>query len=65
MSEDIVRTIHITKMKVLNIMIKSIIDNKMELIVFHDKKLIIPIDLKTSCSCEEKDFYLNWLKWHY
>lgn len=36
-----------------------------ECIVFHDKKLIIPIDLKTSCSCEEKDFYLNWLKWHY
>ena len=52
-------------MKVLNIMIKSIIDNKMELIVIHDKKLIIPIDLKTSCSCEEKDFYLNFLKWHY
>ena len=46
-------------------MIKSIIDNKMELIVIHDKKLIIPIDLKTSCSCEEKDFYLNFLKWHY
>lgn len=36
-----------------------------ECIVLHDKKLIIPIDLKTSCSCEEKDFYLNWLKWHY
>ena len=36
-----------------------------ECIVIHDKKLIIPIDLKTSCSCEEKDFYLNFLKWHY
>ena len=36
-----------------------------ECIVLHDKKTIIPIDLKTSCSCEEKDFYLNWLKWHY
>lgn len=36
-----------------------------ECIVFHDKKLIIPIDLKTSCSCEEKDFYLNFLKYHY
>lgn len=36
-----------------------------ECIVLHDKKLIIPIDLKTSCSCEEKDFYINWLKWHY
>ena len=46
-------------------MIKSIIDNKMELIVIHNKKLIIPIDLKTSCSCEEEDFYFNWLKWHY
>ena len=36
-----------------------------ECITIHDKKLIIPIDLKTSCSCEEKDFYLNFLKWHY
>ena len=36
-----------------------------ECIVLHDKKLIIPIDLKTSCSCEEKDFYLNFLKYHY
>lgn len=36
-----------------------------ECIVFHDKKLIIPVDLKTSCSCEEKDFYFNFLKYHY
>lgn len=36
-----------------------------ECIVLHDKKLIIPVDLKTSCSCEEKDFYFNFLKYHY
>ena len=36
-----------------------------ECVVLHDKKLIIPIDLKTSCSCEEKDFYFNFLQWHY
>lgn len=36
-----------------------------ECIAIHDKKLIIPIDLKTSCSCEEKDFYFNFLQWHY
>ena len=36
-----------------------------ECVVIHDKKLIIPIDLKTSCSCEEKDFYFNFLKYHY
>lgn len=36
-----------------------------ECIVIHDKKIIIPIDLKTSCSCEEKDFYFNFLQWHY
>lgn len=36
-----------------------------ECIVLHDKKLIIPIDLKTSCSCEEKNFYFNFLQWHY
>ena len=36
-----------------------------ECIVLHDKKLIIPIDLKTSCSCKEEDFYLNFLQWHY
>lgn len=34
-------------------------------IVIHDKKIIIPIDLKTSCSCDEKDFYFNFLQWHY
>lgn len=36
-----------------------------ECIVLHDKKLIIPVDLKTSCSCEEKNFYFNFLQWHY
>lgn len=36
-----------------------------ECIVIHDKKIIIPVDLKTSCSCEEKDFYFNFLQWHY
>lgn len=36
-----------------------------EIIVLHDQKVIIPIDLKTSCSCEEKDFYSNWLRYHY
>lgn len=36
-----------------------------ECIVIHDRQIIIPIDLKTSCSCEEKDFYFNFLQWHY
>lgn len=36
-----------------------------ECIVLHDKKLIIPIDLKTSCSCDEKEFYSNFLYYHY
>ena len=36
-----------------------------ECIVVHDKKLIIPIDLKTSCSCKEEEFYFNFLQWHY
>lgn len=36
-----------------------------ECIVFYDKKIIIPIDLKTSCSCKEEEFYLNFLKYHY
>ena len=36
-----------------------------ECITLHDKKLIIPIDLKTSCSCKEEEFYLNFLKYHY
>ena len=36
-----------------------------ECIVIHDKKLIIPIDLKTSCSCKEEEFYFNFLKYHY
>ena len=34
-------------------------------VVIHDKKLIIPIDLKTSCSCKEDEFYFNFLQWHY
>lgn len=36
-----------------------------ECIVLHDKKVIIPIDLKTSCSCTEEDFYYNFMQWHY
>ena len=36
-----------------------------ECVVIHDKKLIIPIDLKTSCSCKEEEFYFNFLKYHY
>ena len=36
-----------------------------EWVVIHDKKLIIPIDLKTSCSCKEEEFYFNFLKYHY
>ena len=36
-----------------------------ECIAIHDKKLIIPIDLKTSCSCKEEEFYFNFLKYHY
>ena len=36
-----------------------------ECVVIHDKKLIIPIDLKTSCSCKEDEFYFNFLQWHY
>ena len=36
-----------------------------ECAVIHDKKLIIPIDLKTSCSCKEEEFYFNFLQWHY
>ena len=36
-----------------------------ECIAIHDKKLIIPIDLKTSCSCKEEEFYFNFLQWHY
>lgn len=36
-----------------------------ECIVLHDKKVIIPIDLKTSCSCTEEDFYFNFMQYHY
>ena len=36
-----------------------------ECIVLHDKKIIIPIDLKTSCSCAEGDFYYNFMQYHY
>lgn len=35
-----------------------------ELIVFHDKKIVIPIDLKTS-SKPEWDFYKSFLDWRY
>lgn len=35
------------------------------IVVIHSKKLIIPVDLKTSLSCEEKDFYRNFVKYHY
>ena len=36
-----------------------------ECIAIHDEKIIIPIDLKTSCSCKEEEFYFNFLKYHY
>lgn len=35
-----------------------------ELIVFHDKKIIVPIDLKTSSKCEW-DFYKSFIDWNY
>ena len=35
-----------------------------ELIVFHDKKLVVPVDLKTS-SKTEWDFYKSFLEWNY
>lgn len=35
------------------------------IIVLHDKKIVVPIDLKTSLTCAEKDFYSNFIKWHY
>lgn len=35
-----------------------------EIIVIHDKKLIIPIDLKTSSKCEW-DFYKSFIEWRY
>lgn len=35
-----------------------------EIIVFHDKKLVVPVDLKTS-SKTEWDFYKSFLEWHY
>ena len=35
-----------------------------ELLVNYDKKIIIPIDLKTSSS-PEWDFYKSFIKWHY
>lgn len=36
-----------------------------ELIVDYDKKVIYPIDLKTSLGCLEWDFQQNFKKWHY
>lgn len=35
-----------------------------EVIVFHDKKLIVPVDLKTS-SKPEWDFYKSFIEWRY
>lgn len=35
-----------------------------EIIVLHDKKLVVPVDLKTS-SKTEWDFYKSFLEWHY
>ena len=35
------------------------------LIVDYEKKIIYPIDLKTSIGCTEWDFEQNFLKWHY
>lgn len=34
------------------------------LVVIHDKKLVVPVDLKTS-SKPEWDFYKSFLEWHY
>ena len=35
------------------------------LVVDYDKKIVWPIDLKTSLSCAEWDFEQNFKKWHY
>lgn len=35
-----------------------------EIIVFHDRKLVVPVDLKTS-SKTEWDFYKSFIEWHY
>ena len=35
-----------------------------ELVVIHDKKLIVPVDLKTSSKCEW-DFYKSFINWNY
>lgn len=35
-----------------------------EIIVFHDKKLVVPVDLKTS-SKTEWDFYKSFIEWRY
>lgn len=45
-------------------MIKSIYDNIMLVITNHDKKVVIPIDLKTS-SGREYNFYEHFIKWGY
>lgn len=36
-----------------------------ECVVIHDKKVIIPIDLKTSCNCNEEAFFYNFMQYHY
>lgn len=36
-----------------------------ECVVVHDKRVIIPVDLKTSCSCNEEDFFSNFMRYHY
>ena len=46
-------------------MIKSIYDNKMLIVVDYEKKVVWPIDLKTSMSTAEWDFEQNFKKWHY
>ena len=35
-----------------------------ELIVNHERKIIIPVDLKTSSKCEW-DFYKSFVDWRY
>ena len=35
------------------------------LVVDYEKKVVYPVDLKTSLSCAEWDFEMNFKKWHY
>lgn len=44
--------------------IKSLIDNIMLIIVIHDKKLVVPVDLKTSYK-PEYDFPKSFIEWRY